>query len=54
MELHPTNRRRHRRQLKYAGYDADDLAFLESSFGRQAIIDLHIQGFIRYINHQIA
>ncbi len=31
-----------------------DLAFLESAPGRQAIIDLHIQGIIRYINHQIA
>lgn len=30
------------------------LACLESAPGRQAIIDLQIQGIIRYINHQIA
>lgn len=27
-----------------------DLAFLESSTGRQAIIDLHVRGIIQYIN----
>jgi len=37
-------------QLKCAGYDADDLAFLESAPGRQAIIDLHVRGIIFFVN----
>ena len=28
----------------------DDIAFLESALGRQAIIDLHVQGIIRYLS----
>ena len=32
-------------------YDnAEDLRFLESSHGRQAIIDLHVEGIIAYID----
>lgn len=30
--------------------NADDLAFLESAPGRQAIIDLHVRGIIDYAN----
>jgi N-acetylmuramoyl-L-alanine amidase len=29
--------------------NADDLAFLESAPGRQAIIDLHVRGIISYV-----
>ena len=33
-------------------YDnAEDLRFLESSLGRQAIIDLHVKGIINYVSH---
>ena len=35
-------------------YNPQGIAFLESAPGRQAILDLQIQGIIRYINHQIA
>ena len=30
--------------------NADDLAFLESALGRQAIIDLHVKGIINYVH----
>ena len=30
--------------------NADDLAFLESAPGRQAIIELHVRGIIDYAN----
>ena len=30
--------------------NADDLAFLESAPGRQAIIDLHVRAIIRYLS----
>ena len=29
----------------------EDLSFLESSLGRQAIIDLHVKGIINYVSH---
>jgi hypothetical protein len=34
----------------FSGKDnVDDLAFLESAPGRQAIIDLHVRGIISYV-----
>ena len=29
----------------------EDLRFLESALGRQAIIDLHVKGIINYVSH---